>query len=148
MLGPSFGHSTKRKIDPSYSFNDELTLRWKKEFEESLADDLNVSKALAVVFESLKTINAFLDSKKNRVAEISAKEFIQILAYYDRIFGILNFESQKDPLIDSEIDSLIQERQVARKNKDFARSDAIRDQLLAQGILIEDTKDGIRWRRK
>lgn len=136
------------KIDPSYSFNDELTLRWKKEFEESLADDLNVSKALAVVFESLKTINAFLDSKKNRVAEISAKEFIQILAYYDRIFGILNFESQKDPLIDSEIDSLIQERQVARKNKDFARSDAIRDQLLAQGILIEDTKDGIRWRRK
>ncbi|WP_061207249.1 cysteine--tRNA ligase [Leptospira santarosai] len=136
------------KIDPSYSFHDKLTLGWKKEFEESLADDLNVSKALAVVFESLKTINTFLDSKKDRVEEILAEEFIQILAYYDRVFDVLDFEPPKDLLMDSEIDSLIKERQTARKNKDFARSDEIRDRLLAQGILIEDTKDGIRWRRK
>ncbi|AXR61110.1 cysteine--tRNA ligase [Leptospira mayottensis] len=134
------------KIDSIFTFTLSLTQTWKKEFEESLADDLNISKALAVVFESLKQINSLLDT--NRTDSKQRIEFIQILAYYDRIFGILNFESQKDSLIDSRIDSLIEERQTARKNKDFVRSDAIRDQLLAQGILIEDTKDGIRWRRK
>ncbi|WP_061218300.1 cysteine--tRNA ligase [Leptospira weilii] len=134
------------KIDSIFTFTLPLTQTWKKEFEESLADDLNISKALAVVFESLKQINSLLDT--NQTDSKQRVEFIQILAYYDRIFGILNFESSKDPLIDSEIDSLIEERQTARKNKDFARSDAIRDQLLAQGILIEDTKDGVRWRRK
>ncbi|WP_078130519.1 cysteine--tRNA ligase [Leptospira alexanderi] len=134
------------KIDSIFTFTLSLTQTWKKEFEESLADDLNISKALAVVFESLKQINSLLDT--NRTDSKQRIEFIQILAYYDRIFGILNFESPKDLLIDSEIDSLIEERQTARKNKNFARSDAIRDQLLAQGILIEDTKDGIRWRRK
>ncbi|MCL8267075.1 cysteine--tRNA ligase [Leptospira weilii] len=134
------------KIDSIFTFTLPLTQTWKKEFEESLADDLNISKALAVVFESLKQINSLLDT--NQTDSKQRVEFIQILAYYDRIFGILNFESPKDPLIDSEIDSLIEERQTARKNKNFARSDAIRDQLLAQGILIEDTKDGVRWRRK
>ncbi|WP_000311237.1 DALR domain-containing protein, partial [Leptospira interrogans] len=118
---------------------------WKKEFEESLADDLNISKALAVVFESVKQINSLLDT--NQSDSKQRIEYIQILAYFDRILGVLNFESKKD-LLDSEIDSLIEERQIARKNKDFARSDAIRDQLLAQGILIEDTKEGIRWRKK
>ncbi|EMN91924.1 cysteine--tRNA ligase [Leptospira weilii] len=134
------------KIDSIFTFTLPLAQTWKKEFEESLADDLNISKALAVVFESLKQINSLLDT--NQTDSKQRVEFIQILAYYDRIFGILNFESSKDPLIDSEIDSLIEERQTARKNKNFARSDAIRDQLLAQGILIEDTKDGVRWRRK
>ncbi|WP_078124510.1 cysteine--tRNA ligase [Leptospira alexanderi] len=134
------------KIDSIFAFTFSLTQAWKKEFEESLADDLNISKALAVVFESLKQINSLLDT--NRTDSKQRIEFIQILAYYNRIFGILNFESPKNLLIDSEIDSLIEERQTARKNKNFARSDAIRDQLLAQGILIEDTKDGIRWRRK
>ncbi|QDK27434.1 cysteine--tRNA ligase [Leptospira weilii] len=134
------------KIDSIFTFTLPLAQTWKKEFEESLADDLNISKTLAVVFESLKQINSLLDT--NQTDSKQRVEFIQILAYYDRIFGILNFESPKDPLIDSEIDSLIEERQTARKNKNFARSDAIRDQLLAQGILIEDTKDGVRWRRK
>ncbi|EMG19305.1 DALR domain protein [Leptospira interrogans serovar Copenhageni str. LT2050] len=110
-----------------------------------MADDLNISKALAVVFESVKQINSLLDT--NQSDSKQRIEYIQILAYFDRILGVLNFESKKD-LLDSEIDSLIEERQIARKNKDFARSDAIRDQLLAQGILIEDTKEGIRWRKK
>ncbi|WP_061249072.1 cysteine--tRNA ligase [Leptospira alstonii] len=132
--------------DPfEFKFTSESVLQWKKEFEESIADDLNVSKALAVVFESIKQINSLLDSGKADSLQI--QEYIQLLAYYDRVFGVLDFEPKKD-LIDSEIDSLMEERQTARKNKDFARSDAIRDQLLAQGILIEDTKDGIRWRRK
>ncbi|PJZ28138.1 cysteine--tRNA ligase [Leptospira kmetyi] len=133
------------KADSSFVFSTESVLHWKKDFEESLADDLNVSKALAVVFESIKQINSVMDADKADSKQ--RMEYIQILAYYDRIFGVLDFSSEKD-LIDSEIDFLIEERQTARKNKDFARSDAIRDQLLAQGILIEDTKDGIRWRRK
>ncbi|TGL95213.1 cysteine--tRNA ligase [Leptospira barantonii] len=133
------------KPDSSFVFSSESVLQWKKDFEESLADDLNVSKALAVVFESIKQINSMMDADK---ADSKQRiEYIQILAYYDLIFGVVDFSSEKN-LIDSEIDSLIEERQTARKNKDFARSDSIRDQLLAQGILIEDTKDGIRWRRK
>ncbi|RHX93964.1 cysteine--tRNA ligase [Leptospira yasudae] len=132
-------------VSDSYVFALPVTQGWKREFEESLADDLNVSKALAVVFESVRQINSFLDT--NQTDSSQRIEYIQLFAYYDRIFGVLDFSSKTD-LIDSEIDSLIEERQTARKNKDFARSDAIRDQLLAQGILIEDTKDGIRWRRK
>ncbi|MCG6193673.1 cysteine--tRNA ligase [Leptospira sp. FAT2] len=132
-------------LSDSYAFVLPVTQGWKKEFEESLADDLNVSKALAVVFESVRQINSLLDT--NQADSPQKIEYIQLFAYYDRIFGVLDFSSKTD-LIDSEIDSLIEERQTARKNKDFARSDAIRDQLLAQGILIEDTKDGIRWRRK
>lgn len=133
------------KADFYFLFSIPFVQTWKKEFEESLADDLNISKALAVVFESVKQINSLLDT--NQSDSKQRIEYIQILAYFDRILGVLNFESKKD-LLDSEIDSLIEERQIARKNKDFARSDAIRDQLLAQGILIEDTKEGIRWRKK
>ncbi|XDD48908.1 cysteine--tRNA ligase [Leptospira sp. WS92.C1] len=133
--------------EKTFEFSLSFILTWKKEFEESLADDLNISKALAVVFESVKRINLFWNSKKNPIAQTQAKELIQLFYWYDKLLGVLDFTSKKD-LIDSEIDSLITQRQEARKNKDFARSDAIRDQLLEQGILIEDTKDGIRWRRK
>ncbi|MBM9499377.1 cysteine--tRNA ligase [Leptospira sp. 201903071] len=133
------------EILPDFQFTSSSILTWKKDIEESLADDLNISKVLAVVFESLKQINSLLDSGAPSSKE--KKEFIQLFAYYDQLFEVLSFQPQKD-LIDSEIDSLIEERQLARKNKDFARSDAIRDQLLAQGIIIEDTKDGLRWRRK
>ncbi|TGM57939.1 cysteine--tRNA ligase [Leptospira adleri] len=133
------------QILSEFQFKNPAVLTWKKEIEESLADDLNIAKVLAVVFESLKQINSLLDAGK--VSSEEKKEFIQLFAWFDRLFDVLSFESKKD-LVDSEIDSLIEERQLARKNKDFARSDAIRDQLLAQGIVIEDTKDGLRWRRK
>ncbi|RHX89711.1 cysteine--tRNA ligase [Leptospira stimsonii] len=133
------------EIVSDFTFTIPSILTWKKEIEESLADDLNIAKVLAVVFDSLKNINSALDS--GSISSSERKELIQLFAYYNRLFDVLSFESKKD-LIDSEIDSLIEERQLARKNKDFARSDAIRDQLLAQGIVIEDTKDGLRWRRK
>ncbi|TGK25208.1 cysteine--tRNA ligase [Leptospira stimsonii] len=133
------------EIVSDFTFSIPSILTWKKEIEESLADDLNIAKVLAVVFDSLKNINSALDS--GSISSSERKELIQLFAYYNRLFDVLSFESKKD-LIDSEIDSLIEERQLARKNKDFARSDAIRDQLLAQGIVIEDTKDGLRWRRK
>ncbi|RHX84879.1 cysteine--tRNA ligase [Leptospira stimsonii] len=133
------------KILSDFTFSIPSILTWKKEIEESLGDDLNIAKVLAVVFDSLKQINSLLDGGKT--ASDDRKEFIQFFAYCNRLFDVLSFEAKKD-LIDSEIDSLIEERQLARKNKDFARSDAIRDQLLAQGIVIEDTKDGLRWRRK
>ncbi|TGK37485.1 cysteine--tRNA ligase [Leptospira gomenensis] len=133
------------KPDPEFLFQDASVLTWKKEFEEALADDLNVAKALATVFESVKAANSFLEAGASDSSQRT--EFIHLFSFYDRIFGILNFEYSKN-LIDSEIESLIAERQDARKNRNFARSDEIRDLLSAQGILIEDTKDGIRWRRK
>ncbi|EPG67028.1 cysteine--tRNA ligase [Leptospira wolffii] len=118
--------------------------RWEI-FLDALADDLNVSKFLASVFEIVKETNQRLDQ-----SGFSSQEIEKALAFFqkiDSILGILSFES-KGEVLDAEIDDLVRQRQEARKNKNFAESDRIRDKLNELGIIIEDTKDGLRWKRK
>ncbi|HOE13003.1 MAG TPA: cysteine--tRNA ligase [bacterium] len=111
-------------------------------FEEHMDDDLNTPQALAEVFDFVRDANRFLD--RDAATKADARHFLAILMRTDTVLAVLE-EEQKS--LDAEIESLIAERQEARKNRNWARADAIRDQLAAQGIVLEDTKDGVRWKR-
>jgi len=115
-----------------------------KRFEDAMDDDLNTAEALAAVHDFVRETNSSIAA-----GAIKADDKATLLAAVDRfdsVFGI--FGEAKKEMLDSEIQALIDERQTARKAKNFARSDEIRDQLTGMGILLEDTKDGMRWRRK
>ena len=107
-------------------------------------DDLNTSIALAVVHNLSREVNTALARK-----QVRAEDQRELLEAIDRIDTVLNvFGEQKREMLDSEIQSLIDERQEARHRRDFNRADQIRDELANRGIILEDTKDGVRWKRK
>ncbi|HQR36460.1 MAG TPA: cysteine--tRNA ligase [Blastocatellia bacterium] len=113
-------------------------------FEDAMDDDLNTAEALAAVHDFVRETNSSMAA-----GAIKSADKVALLAAIDRfdsVFGI--FGEAKKEMLDSEIQALIDERQEARKAKNFARSDEIRNQLTEMGIILEDTKDGMRWRRK
>ncbi len=115
-----------------------------KRFEDAMDDDLNTAEALAAVHDFVRETNSSIAA-----GAIKSADKVALLAAIDRfdsVFGI--FGEAKKEMLDSEIQALIDERQEARKAKNFARSDEIRNQLTEMGIILEDTKDGMRWRRK
>jgi cysteinyl-tRNA synthetase len=110
-------------------------------FTAAVDDDLNMSQALAAVHDYMREVN------KLALVGPDAEAALAALRRADEILGILGGEATS-PEGDAEIDALVAERQEARKKKDFARADEIRDELAARGIVLEDTKDGVRWYRK
>jgi cysteinyl-tRNA synthetase len=115
-----------------------------EEFEAGMDDDFNTSIALAAVHNFSREVNTALARK-----QVRAEDQREMLAVIDRIDTVLNiFGEQQREMLDSEIQSLIDERQEARHRRDFARADQIRDDLANRGIILEDTKDGVRWKRK
>ena len=138
-------------------------------FTAALANDLNTAEAIAAIFELVKAGNAAGDSDSLRPSV--AKQVLEILGLFDGIFAVLEDNDSKwtnaaiawataegregemhpdlfDRLSDEQIDALVAERTQAKKARNFARADAIRAELLAKGVLIEDSKDGVRWKRK
>ncbi len=111
-------------------------------FEEALDDDLNISGALASVFDFIRDINRLKAEDK-----LSAEERDIALETIRRFDTVLNF-THKAEAIDDEIEGLIVKRTEAKKAKDYAQADKIRDDLLAQGIILEDTPQGVRWKRR
>ncbi len=140
----------------------------------ALGDDLNTAEALAAIFDMVREANAAADAGQLRQGD--APRLLKTLAWFDGIFAVmedrdaekvrtvLDWAKQEGrlqeaseetveiaksvELSDAKIDALIAERQAARKTKNFARSDEIRNQLASAGIILEDTKDGVRWKRK
>ena len=127
--------------------NDELHQAAQKaltEFEAGMDDDLNTSVALAVVHNLSREVNTALARKK-----VKADNQRELLEAIDRIDTVLNiFGHSQREMLDSEVQSLIDERQEARRRRDFHRADEIRVELADRGIILEDTKDGVRWKRK
>src|SRR5947209_2012049 len=120
------------------------TKRALDEFEAGMDDDLNTSVALAAAHDLKREVNTALDA-----CSLRADDRRDILALINRFNSVLNvFGEEQEELLDAEIQSLIEERQQARHRRDFARADAIRDQLAARGIVLEDTRDGVRWKRR
>lgn len=128
-----------------------------REFEESLDDDLNTAEALAAVFEYVRAMNTALDEYE--FGEENRAEASGVLKLFDEVFDVLNpsspaaLGSYTGPqpelsITDAEIDSYIEERAMAKRQRDFARADAIRNLLQDKGVVLEDTKDGVRWKRR
>jgi cysteinyl-tRNA synthetase len=117
---------------------DELQRR----FDAAMEDDFNTADAVSVIFDMVKLANTNLTANSS---------YVLMKAVYDRILllcNVLGIEAVKEEeMLDEEIDRLIAERQAARKNKDFARADEIRNLLTEKGILLEDTREGVRWKR-
>jgi cysteinyl-tRNA synthetase len=124
----------------------ERTARAAQAFTASLDDDLNTAEALAAVFEYLRDANTAMDAGEFRAA--NAAEALGLLRQFDSVFDVLRPAAQEGSLSDGDVESLIAARAEAKKSKNFARSDEIRAQLLERGIVLEDTKAGVRWKRK
>ncbi|MBA4123835.1 MAG: cysteine--tRNA ligase [Acidobacteria bacterium] len=118
--------------------------KYLNDFEAAMDDNLNTSVALAALHNLVREVNT---ATAHEVACTEDRSFIlHTLDKFDAILGI--FGEASEEILDSEIEALIGERQEARRNRNFARSDEIRNLLGEQGIILEDTKDGMRWKRK
>ena len=112
-----------------------------KKFEDAMEDDFNTADAVSAIFEIVSESNS-------TVKDFSADYAKKVLKVLEDLCSVLGIETTKEEeILDEEIEKLIEERQAARKNKDFARADEIRDQLLEQGIVLKDTREGVKWRR-
>ena len=118
-----------------------LINKTKNEFEKAMDDDLNISLALSSIFDFVKEINTLM--MENKVGKNDAKKIINLMGDFDKVLGILEGKEEK---LSSELKKLIAEREKARKEKDFAKADRIRENLKSEGIILEDTREGIRWK--
>ncbi|WP_400164686.1 cysteine--tRNA ligase [Brevibacillus sp. TJ4] len=116
----------------------------RERFVAEMDDDLNTANAITVLFEVVKEANLYMLNQNVGRTEVTAYQEL-----FRELTGVLGLKlEQEDALLDSEIEALIAERTQARKERNFARSDEIRDLLAAKGIVLEDTPQGVRWRRK
>ncbi len=154
--------------------NEELSAVTKKaldDYQDALMNDLNTAEARAAIFDLARAANSAADQGKLFAA--NAREILDVLGRFDAVFAVLEDRdaaitrsalewaeregrlNEADPalitnlaLSDEAIDALVAERTEAKRTRNFSRADAIRNDLLAQGILIEDSKEGVRWKRK
>jgi cysteinyl-tRNA synthetase len=128
--------------------NDDLTGRTaaaRKAFDDALDDDLNTAEALAAVFEYVRDTNTAMDTGQFPVGNVP--DALEFLDRFDSIFDVLKTSAKEGSLQDHEIDALIAQRAAAKKARDFAGADQIRNGLAARGVILEDTKEGVRWKR-
>ncbi|MGF7018405.1 cysteinyl-tRNA synthetase [Lachnospiraceae bacterium PF1-21] len=125
--------------------NEQLTaaMKYKDAFKAAMDDDFNTADAVSAVFELVRFANSNTDGE-------SSKEYtealLKLLVELSDVLGIVVLKEEE--ILAEDIEKLIAERQAARKNKDFNRADEIRDELLAAGIVLEDTREGVKWKKK
>ncbi|MGN1145767.1 MAG: cysteine--tRNA ligase, partial [Acetatifactor sp.] len=111
-------------------------------FDEAMDDDFNTADALSTIFELVKFVNTNAGETASRAFLQGLKDEVVMLC---DICGLI--VDKQEEMLDSDIEQLIEERQAARKAKNFARADEIRNELLAKGIVLEDTREGVKWKR-
>lgn len=112
------------------------------QFEQAMDEDFNTADAIAAMFELVKYANTTTSENSSMEYITSIKDTLTQLG---DVLGLIL--EKEEEILDTDIEALIEERQMARKNKDFTRSDEIRDELLAKGIVLEDTREGVKWKR-
>jgi cysteinyl-tRNA synthetase len=115
-----------------------------EKFETAMDDDFNTAAALASLHDMVREVNIVLAADG---LSLDARETVMdTIEKFNSVFGI--FGEEESEILDTEIEALIEERQEARRSRNFGRSDEIRDLLAKEGIILEDTKDGVRWKRR
>ena len=114
----------------------------REKFEAAMDDDFNTADAISVIFEMVKRANITVTEESSKAYIIRVKELLEKLL---DVLGLLS--ERKEENLDARVEALIAERQTARKEKNFARADEIRNELTEMGILLEDTKEGVKWKR-
>ncbi|HKW97638.1 MAG TPA: cysteine--tRNA ligase [Bryobacteraceae bacterium] len=122
------------------------TAKAERRFDDSLDDDLNTAEALAAVFELVRDANTAMDAGEFRTDNTAPAE--RLLERFDSIFDVLRPTMKEGAISDADIEALVAARTAAKKARNFAEADQIRERLSADGIILEDTKDGVRWKRK
>jgi len=115
-------------------------------FTDGMNADLNTAEALGAIFEYVRDANSAMDAGEFRAGNVAAA--LELLELFDRVFAVLEPAAAAGQLSDAQVEALIAERSAAKKSKNFARADQIRDELMEQGVILEDTKAGVRWKRK
>jgi cysteinyl-tRNA synthetase len=121
----------------------QLTVRVQNGFEEAMDDDLNISVALAALFDFIRDVNNLING--NMLSREEAKEVYDIMLEFEKVLGVIG-EIKKEEKLPKEAEELILKREEARRAKDWKTADEIRQRLKAMGILIEDTSQGVKWR--
>ena len=127
----------------------ELVENARKAFRSALEHDLNTAAALAAVYDLVRDVNAAIDARA--ISPADAKAVRQAIEEFDRVLGVVSLRQAEDaspPVPVEEIERLIEERQAARRRRDFAAADGIRRQLADRGVLLEDNPGGTRWKKK
>ena len=135
-------HASMQEMTPEEAAKAEETAKYEKAFDDSMDDDFNTADAIAAIFDLVKFSNTTADEKSSKAYADALREKIQGLC---DIMGLIT--EKKEELLDEDIEKLIEERQAARKAKNFARADEIRAELLEKGIVLEDTREGVKWKR-
>jgi cysteinyl-tRNA synthetase len=133
----------------SSAANEKMTARTEAavtQFVEGMDDDLNTAAALGAIFEYVREANAAINT--GEFGEGNRAAALDLLGRFDAVFDVIAPTSQSVEMSDSEVESMIAERTKAKAARNFALADQIREQLLTQGIILEDTKSGVRWKRK
>ncbi len=134
-------NKTEAASEDEKTWTDSLA-QYKKGFIDAMNDDLNTADAIAAIFELVRDTNSHLSEASSREAVKAALDLFKELT---GVIGLAAKEKETD--LESEVEALIAQRQEARKNKDFALADEIRDALLAKGIILEDTREGVKWKK-
>lgn len=113
-----------------------------KKYEAAMEDDFNTADAIAAIFELVKLANVTADETSSRAY---IRQLLSALTSLCTVLGLIT--DRKAEVLDQDVEALIEARQAARQEKDFARADEIRQQLLAMGIILEDTREGVKWKR-
>jgi cysteinyl-tRNA synthetase len=114
-----------------------------KDFSEAMDDDLNITVALAALFDFVRETNNLLNS--NLLSKEEAIKVYKLMLGFDKVLGVIG-EIKKEEKLPKEAEELIRKREDARKAKDWKAADKIREQLKAMGIIIEDTAQGVKWK--